>query len=77
MSVHEDLGFSAPTAEDRRKPATPQHRWAPTVRTFGASRFRCQRCGAIKTTNHAERATKYAIGHKITALAPPCIGAQQ
>lgn len=70
--VHADLGFSAPTAEGRRKPAAPQHRWTLTARTFGVSCFRCQRCGVVKTTSHIDRVTKYARDHTISTLAPPC-----
>jgi hypothetical protein len=73
MDVRADLGFSPPTAEKRQPSArAQQHRWTLTARTFGVSRFRCQRCGVVKTTNHAERVTKYVRGHAISGLAPPC-----
>lgn len=72
MSVYEDLGFSAPSAEGLRKPATPQHRWKLIAKTFGVSRHRCEWCCTVKTVNHADRVTRYARGHTISALAPPC-----
>ena len=74
MSAHEDLGFIIPDRPVQR--AVPQHRWKLIAKTFGVSRHRCERCNTVKTTNHADRVTKYARGHSISTTCPPCIGAQ-
>lgn len=71
MSVHEDLGFVPSRPAPKR--ATPKrHAWQLAARTFGVERFRCERCRIIKTVNHADHITRYARGHTISALAPPC-----
>lgn len=76
MSVREDLGFTVPDRPAQKR-ATSHHRWKLIAKTFGVSRHRCERCGVVKTTNHADRVTKYTRGHSISTTCPPCIGAQE
>lgn len=79
MSVHEEIGFSAPTAENRRKnrhtASLRSHKWRLIAQQRGFTKHRCYLCGSTRTQiAQADQryVTHYELGSRRFEKAPPC-----
>ena len=73
-SAWTDLGGTAPDRHSQI-PARPRiHKWRLIAQALGVSKYRCNRCGSVKTTTRGDRFnTYYSCGNTRSNKRPPCV----